>query len=137
MMKFLVLVMMASAAINVNAQTRTKSSFNVGWKFILDSVNAYHDSAVDDASWRTLNLPHDWSIEGQFDEKNPATAGGGALPGGIGWYRKTFRVPLTENKKKISIQFDGVYKNGEVWINGHNLGIRPYGFSSFTYDLTP
>ncbi len=68
---------------------------------------------------------------------NPAGVGGGALPGGIGWYRKTFTVPESDSSKLTFIRFDGVYKNSEVWINGHYLGKRPYGYSSFQYELTP
>src|SRR6185369_15136894 len=79
---------------------------------------------------------HDWSIEGEFSEKNPAGTGGGALPGGVGWYRKTFTVPLTAKGKQVFVEFDGVYRNSEVWINEHYLGKRPYGYSSFTYELT-
>jgi beta-galactosidase len=94
------------------------------------------DQGFNDSQWRQLNLPHDWSIEGEFDEKNPAGTGGGALPGGTGWYRKTFNVPATAKGKLVFIDFDGVYRNSEVWINGHYLGKRPYGYSSFEYDLT-
>src|SRR4029434_9228028 len=68
---------------------------------------------------------------------NPAGTGGGALPGGTGWYRKTFNVPATAKGKLVFIDFDGVYRNSEVWINGHYLGKRPYGYSSFEYELTP
>ena len=135
--KFLVLVLTICAAMQSIAQTRSRTSFNSGWKFRLDSVNMYNDPTIDDAAWRTLNVPHDWSIEGAFDKNAPATTGGGALPGGIGWYRKSFTIPAAENKKKISIHFDGVYRNAEVWINGQWLGKRPYGYSSFSYDLTP
>lgn len=116
---------------------RYKKNFNAGWKFKLDSVNTYSQTSINDASWRTLNLPHDWSIEGSFNKDNPATAGGGALPGGTGWYRKTFTVPATDKDKSIFIEFDGVYRNSEVWINGHSLGIRPNGYISFQYELTP
>src|SRR6187551_3493442 len=112
-MKILIfaLLMMIVASVSGHAQTRTKSDFNAAWKFMLDSSNAYTDDKINDAGWRTLNLPHDWSIEGEFSEKHPATEGGGALPGGIGWYRKSFTIPTTDSKKKISIHFDGVYKN--------------------------
>ena len=118
-------------------ENRRKISFNKDWKFKLDSFNQYNESAINDASWRKINLPHDWSIEGNFNEHNPATTGGGALPGGIGWYRKSFNIPATDKNKMIFIDFDGVYKNSEVWVNGHYLGIRPNGYISFQYDLTP
>jgi beta-galactosidase len=135
--KLLLCFLIIAISMHAGAQTRSRTSFNNNWKFMLDSVNAYNDPAFNDASWRTLNVPHDWSIEGKFDPNAPATTGGGALPGGIGWYRKSFTIPADENRKKISIHFDGVYKNAEVWINGQWLGKRPYGFSSFNYDLTP
>jgi len=118
-------------------QSRTKADFDNGWKFKLDSVNNYAEINVKDNNWRTLNLPHDWSIEGTFNKDNPAGVGGGALPGGIGWYRKTFTVPANEKGKSFYIRFDGVYKNAEVWINGKSLGIRPNGYITFQYDLTP
>ena len=96
-------------------------------------------SSVDfnDEQWRKLNLPHDWSIEGGFSEEHPAGSGGGALPGGIGWYRKSFIIDKELEGKKIFIDFDGVYMNSEVWVNGNYLGKRPYGYISFRYDLTP
>jgi len=90
-----------------------------------------------DTAWKKLNLPHDWSIEGPFSEKHPATAGGGALPGGIGWYRKTFLLPEPDSLRNIFIEFDGIYRCSEVYINGHLLGMRPNGYISFRYDLTP
>jgi len=82
-------------------------------------------------------LPHDWSIFNSFNQRSPAGDGGGYLDGGIGWYRKTFTVPSDYSGKKVFIQFDGAYMNSQVWINGTYLGIRPYGYSSFEYDLTP
>ena len=91
----------------------------------------------DDTAWRILNLPHDWAIEGEFSRDNPSGTGGGALPGGIGWYRKTFTVDKADEGKRLYIDFDGVYMNSEVFINGHSLGVRPYGYVSFSYDLTP
>jgi beta-galactosidase len=120
-----------------NPRPQNTISFNQNWRFHLGDVPDGQRPDLDDAKWRILNLPHDWSIEGSFDEKNPAGTGGGALPGGIGWYRKTFNVPLTSKGKLLFIDFDGVYRNGEVWINDHYLGKRPYGYSSFQYELTP
>lgn len=132
-----IIVVFTICSISVFAQHSSRVSFNQAWKFKVDSVQSYSGPDVNDASWRTLNVPHDWSIEGKFDKNNPAGTGGGALPGGIGWYRKTFTVPDSKKGKQIFIQFDGVYMNSEVFINGHSLGIRPYGYSSFYYDLTP
>ncbi len=120
---------------------RMVENFNKSWKFYYadttDKKMDYEEPTYDDASWRTLNLPHDWSIELTFDKNNPATPEGGALPGGIGWYRKSFTVPVTSKGKQVSIEFDGVYRCSQVWINGHFLGLRPNGYISFQYDLTP
>jgi beta-galactosidase len=114
--------------------------FDQNWKFTLaDSTLNASSPAFDDTKWRTLNLPHDWSIESDFGKDFPSTAGGGALPGGLGWYRKTFTLEKSKDlqAKKIFIEFDGVYRNSEVWINGTLLGKRPNGYISFRYDLTP
>lgn len=116
---------------------RTHVSFNEGWKFALAAPDEAAQPGFDDSGWRALDLPHDWSIEGEFSEGNPASPGGGALPGGIGWYRKTFNVSTADKDRLTYISFDGVYRNSEVWINGNHLGKRPYGYSSFRYDLTP
>src|SRR4051812_7588195 len=119
------------------AQHRNRVNFNAGWKFLPDSTGSYSDPSANDAAWRSLRLPHDWSIEGTFNKDNPAGTGGGALPGGIGWYRKTFNLPDSVKNKLVYIEFDGVYRNSEVFINGRSLGIRPYGYSSFQYELSP
>ncbi|GAB4024466.1 beta-galactosidase GalB [Spirosoma gilvum] len=122
----------------VFAQTspRTVQDFNKGWRFYLgDEANA-KTAAFSDGNWRALTLPHDWSIEGQFSEHHLGTTQEGALPTGIGWYRKTFSIPATVKGKNVYIEFDGIYRNSEVWINGHSLGMRPYGYSSFRYELT-
>jgi beta-galactosidase len=135
---FFIIVFILSAG-NTDAQqnTRTKISFNKGWKFYLgDDANAKEEK-FDDNKWRNLNLPHDWSIELPFDKDSPTGNGGGALRGGTGWYRKTFMMPASAKNKFVAITFDGVYRNSEVWINGHYLGKRPYGYSSFQYDLSP
>jgi len=116
---------------------RQAANFDQGWRFHLGDVPGAQDPAFADSSWRTLDLPHDWSIEGEFSEQNPAGVGGGALPGGVGWYRKSFSVPAADSGKVRFIEFDGVYRNSEVWINGAYLGKRPYGYSSFRYELTP
>ncbi len=116
---------------------REKLDFNHGWRFRLgDCPDAASMDYADD-DWRLLNLPHDWAIEGTFDPSNPSGTGGGALPGGIGWYRKTFVPASAEAGKKFRIVFDGVYMNAEVFLNGVSLGRRPYGYISFSYDLTP
>jgi beta-galactosidase len=111
--------------------------FNAGWSFHLgdDSLAATPD--FNDSSWRTLNLPHDWSIEGTFSADHPTGQAGGCLPAGTGWYRKSFFIKKSDRNKKVFIEFDGIYRNSEVWINGHYLGKRPSGYVSFRYDLSP
>lgn len=118
------------------SQPRVRQNFNQDWKFYLGDEAEAKSPGFNDGKWRTLTLPHDWSIEGEFDEKNPAKPEGGGLPTGIGWYRKSFISPASMQKKDVFIEFDGVYKNSEVWINGHLLGKRPYGYISFRYELT-
>src|SRR6195952_1966891 len=118
-------------------QGREVLDFDKGWRFNLGDVANADKPATSDAQCRSLSLPHDWSIEGKFSKDNPATPEGGALPGGIGWYRKTFTVPAASKDKKVYIDFDGVYQKSTVWINGHKLGFRPNGYISFQYDLTP
>lgn len=119
------------------ANDRKTENFNRDWKFKLGDVANGQIIKLDDSQWRVLNLPHDWSIEGKFAKDNPCTVGGGALPGGIGWYRKSFTVSENDKDKSVYIEFDGVYRNSEIWLNEHYLGKRPYGYSSFRYDLTP
>jgi beta-galactosidase len=111
--------------------------FNKDWKFFLGDDSAARKIKYDDSKWRTLNLPHDWSIEGAFSEKYPTTFNQGSLPAGIGWYRKTFAIPTSSKERRVFINFDGIYRNSEVWINGNYLGKRPSGYISFQYELTP
>jgi len=122
---------------NTNENVRSRIDFTEGWKFCLGDNEQASRSGYDDSAWRKLNLPHDWSIEGEFSKDNPTKVNGGALPAGIGWYRKSFKLDPSWQNKQVSIDFDGVYRNSEVWINGHPLGKRPFGYSSFRYDLTP
>ena len=117
--------------------SRIIQNFGKDWKFQLGDVSGAENSSFDDSGWRTLNVPHDWSIEGEFSKENAASPGGGALPGGIGWYRKSFKVSAEDLTRSVFIDFDGVYQNSEVWINGHSVGKRFYGYSSFWYELTP
>lgn len=113
---------------------RVTTAFNKGWKFLQGDDSLAYRADYKDQQWSSVNLPHDWSIEGEFDEAHPATTQGGALPGGTGWYRNSFTMRDNNN---VLIEFDGVYRNSEVWINGHYLGKRPNGYISFRYDLTP
>ena len=132
-----VIIGMTSCSPSQNDNTRQRTSFNDNWRFSLGDVEGTSVFTFDDNDWRQLNLPHDWAIEGDFSKDNPSGIGGGALPGGIGWYRKTFVADEAYAGKKVFIDFDGVYMNSEVFINGHSLGKRPYGYISFRYDLTP
>jgi beta-galactosidase len=133
-LSFLLLMMLQ---ISFAQSPRVTQDFNNNWKFFLGDDSTAINVNYDDAKWRELSLPHDWSIESDFIKDAPATNQGGALPGGVGWYRKTFTVPQSSKNKNVFIQFDGVYKNSEVWINGHHLGKRPNGYISFQYDVTP
>ena len=118
-------------------QARERLNFDEGWLFTLADSVGMEKNDYADLTWRHLDLPHDWAIEGDFSPTNPSGASGGALPGGIGWYRKHFTVSPKDKYDKYAIAFDGVYMNATVYVNGHNLGTRPYGYSSFEYDLTP
>jgi len=120
-----------------NDPAREKIQFNEAWRFALNDSSDFSKVNFNDSQWRLLDLPHDWSIEGEFSEANPAGVGGGALPGGTGWYRKSFKLSETDASKRIYITFDGVYRNSEVFINGTLIGKRPNGYISFQYDLTP
>lgn len=91
----------------------------------------------DDSGWRTLDLPHDYSIELPRNPNAPGGAGVGFFPTGVGWYRKYFVLPEADRGKVIRIEFEGVYMNAEVWLNGRYLGRHPYGYTGFVYDLTP
>jgi len=107
------------------------------WRFLPSDPSGAETRSFPDASWRTVNLPHDWSIEGRPDKDNPTGSGGGYFPAGTGWYRKTFRVPSEWKGKRVSVEFDGVYRNAAVYLNGRKLGNQPYGYTSFRLDLTP
>ena len=119
-------------------QARQRQNFDADWLFVLADSAQMSKAEYNDSWWRQLNVPHDWAIEGDFYAGNPSGAGGGALPGGIGWYRKHFEVKSEEVKsEKFFIEFDGVYMNSTVYVNGEKVGFRPYGYSSFEYDITP
>ncbi|MEG1287301.1 MAG: Ig-like domain-containing protein [Clostridium sp.] len=117
------------------SEDERKISFNNDWKFILDEQNGAAEVNYDDSAWRNLTLPHDWSIEFDFNKDSPASYEGGFLDGGIGWYRKTFVLPESMNNKEINIDFDGVYMDSTVYVNGTAVGNRPYGYVSFSYDI--
>jgi beta-galactosidase len=110
--------------------------FDNDWRFAKGDYKDAEQVAFDDNAWRLLNLPHDWSIEGPYDRNNPVGRGGGYLPSGVGWYRKTFSLEEKDAKKNIFIGFDGIMANSDVWINGYHLGKRPNGYVSLQYELT-
>ena len=135
--KTLLGVVLMSGLFALPLSAREHRSFDRGWLFVLADSAGMQNSEYADGHWRRLNLPHDWAIEGDFSPSNPSGASGGALPGGIGWYRKHFSLSPDEKYDRFTITFDGVYMNSTVYINGHKLGTRPYGYSTFEYDLTP
>ena len=116
---------------------RLELAADSGWKFLLGDPSGAESPSFADTTWRNVDLPHDWSIEGRPDSQNPSGAGGGFFPAGVGWYRKTFSAPAGWREKRVSMEFDGVYRDATVYFNGHKLGTHPYGYTSFSFDLTP
>jgi len=119
---------------NLSSDMERKIPFNSDWKFQLGDHPEAVEPGFDDSGWRLLDLPHDWAIEGDFSSEH--SSGTGYLPGGVGWYRKVEHLPKSLNNKVVYIQFDGAYQNTELWINGHFIGKRPYGYISFYYDIS-
>jgi len=138
-LSFCVLFMLMALALQgqkVQESSRTILNFDNDWRFLKDDASGAESPSFDDSGWRKLDVPHDWSIEGPYDKANPTSRGGGYLPAGVGWYRKSFIINKADSKQKVFIEFDGVMANSDVWINGFHLGKRPYGYTSFSYDLT-
>lgn len=133
----LLIILALSTGLNSDAQSsgRKVENFNFDWKFYKGDIPDGQNPLLNENAWRTLDLPHDWSIEGPFSKDYASSTG--FLPAGIGWYRKSFIVPSTEKDRKVFISFGGIYDNSEVWINGTWLGKRPNGYISFQYDITP
>ena len=129
------------AALSVSARPadaqRQRLSMDPGWRFTLGDPTGAERPAFDDRAWRQLDLPHDWSIEGTPQQDAPGGGRMGFFPSGVGWYRKAFRMPAGSRGKEAWLEFDGVYMNSDVWLNGHHLGKRPYGYSSFAYGISP
>ncbi len=125
------------AAVPASSPARINASFDNDWRFLKADATGAEQSNFDDAAWRKLDVPHDWSIEGPFDKDNPTGGAGGFLPAGVGWYRKHFTLPADyAHRRRVFIDFDGVMANSDVWINGFHLGQRPFGYISFRYELT-
>ena len=132
------ILMTAALLAALASQARERSSFDQGWRFLLADSAQMATAEYNDTWWRLLDVPHDWAREGDFFVGHPSGAGGGALPGGIGWYRKTFTLSDYDSARdRYFLEFDGVYMNSTVYVNGQKVGFRPYGYSSFEYDITP
>ena len=127
---------MAVLAFVSPALARETINFDRDWRFHLGEVVDGQKPETSDIDWRTLDVPHDWMIEQPFDEHSPGGVDSGALDGGIGWYRKTFTLPPSAKGQRVFIDFDGVYMDSDVWLNGQHIGNHPYGYTSFEYDLT-
>ncbi len=127
----------ALAATKNGGQTRQDLNFDGAWRFYLGDDTLASRTAYNDAKWRTLNLPHDWSIEQAVDKNAPAGNDGGYYPTGTAWYRKNFKLPQTYRKgDKLLLYFEGVYMNSTVYVNGKKVGGHPYGYTSFFCDIT-
>ena len=138
----IIIALLSIGAFTFNAQSappkaRQHVLMDDHWQFIQSDAQGAEKQGFDDTNWRTLDLPHDWSIEGEFREDATTKGAGGYLPTGIGWYRKHFRLSADPKEQNVWIEFDGVYMNSDVWVNEHHLGKHPYGYTSFYYDLTP
>ncbi|MGV3540842.1 MAG: glycoside hydrolase family 2 TIM barrel-domain containing protein, partial [Rufibacter sp.] len=133
----LVLLGASPQAFSLPAPSGTSQTidFDFNWRFHLGDVPAAKEKAFDDRPWRRVNVPHDLSIEQDFDLNHPSGWSGAYLPGGIGWYRKTFDWKKVADQQ-VFVQFDGIFMNSDVWVNGHHLGHRPYGYISFQYDIS-
>ncbi len=114
---------------------RVTDNFDANWRFQKSDAPGGELNDFNDTAWRKLHVPHDWSIEGPFAETNLTGGAGAFLPSGLCWYRKHFTLPKTDEGKSVFIEFDGVMQNSDVWINGHHLGRRPFGYVSFSYEL--
>lgn len=130
---FCVLCVCAISAMHAQVSFGVVEKFNDSWLFLLDDAPEMVKNDFDDTQWRKLDLPHDWSVEGQLSPTLASCTG--YLPGGIAWYRKHFEVK--DKAKRHYIYFEGVYNRSEVYLNGQLLGKRPNGYVSFMYDMTP
>jgi len=131
------LFILFSSTVSVRGQQVSQTiNIDKDWRFHLGDVTEGQQATFDDRGWRKLDVPHDWSIEGKYDSLSPTLRGGGYLPAGIGWYRKSVSIPKTAAGKRVYIEFGGVMANSDVWINGHLLGHRPFGYVPLFYDLT-
>jgi beta-galactosidase len=131
---FASLVLTLTAA---HADARERQLLDANWKFHFGDADNAQQLDFDDSAWRPVNLPHDWSIEGAPQADAPAGGAGAYLPTSVGWYRRHFITPSRLNDQRLAIEFEGVYHRCEVWLNGQPLGRHAYGYTPFTFDLTP
>jgi beta-galactosidase len=118
------------------SQPRTVLSADADWKFLLGDPAGAESPTFKDDSWSTVTVPHDWSMEGPPNQKNPTGSGEGYFPAGIGWYRKAFTAPANWKGKQVSLEFDGVSSDATVYLNGQEIGKHPYAYTSFRFDIT-
>jgi beta-galactosidase len=146
MYRWLVLLLIGSAPVGMEAQTsgnvvhqgtRTVQELSADWKFLKGDAAGSEAATFDDATWQRVSVPHDWAIAQPFDETSKSRGAGAFLPGGVSWYRRELTLTAAEHNRQVSIEFDGVMANSQVWLNGHLLGARPNGYVSLGYDLTP
>jgi beta-galactosidase len=136
------LLLLMSVTISGQALIKRSNLFDFNWRFHRGGAQGAEAVAFDDSKWRKLDLPHDWSIEDLPGTKSPfsrdaiSQVSGGFTTSGTGWYRKSFKIPVGLKDKQLSIMFEGVYMNAEVWLNGELLGNHPYGYTSFWFDIT-
>ena len=121
----------------VHRGQRTVQELSTDWKFLQGDASEAEASAFDDAAWQRVTVPHDWAIAQTFDQASKSGGAGAFLPGGVSWYRRELSLPASQRGRQVSVQFDGVMANSQVWLNGHLLGVRPNGYVSFGYDVTP
>lgn len=129
------ILLFSCIAANSQISFGNATKINNNWKFTLENTPDAQSPTYNDAKWQSVNVPHDWSIEGRLSPTLASCTGW--LPGGIGWYRKKLNIPSTNQGEKVYLYFEGVYNRSEVFINGHSLGKRPNGYISFAYDATP
>src|SRR5512137_563937 len=113
---------------------RSRERLTLDWRFHRGDAPEAWFRGHDDSGWRTVSVPHDWAVEEPFSQEH--SSGTGYLPAGTGWYRRAIRLPASWKGRRVSVTFDGVYNNAQVWFNSHYLGRRPYGYSAFSFDLT-
>lgn len=138
-MKKLILLLFVTLSLSAFSQ---KKLFDDNWRFHRGGAQGAESPDFDGSGWQKIDLPHDWSIEdlpgtrSPFDKDAISQVSGGFTTGGTGWYRKSFVVPEDQKGKLVRIQFDGIYMNSEIWLNGELVGSHPYGYTSFMFDLT-